>query len=529
MKKAAAVLSVFLVCLLVIYASGSKSSGAVSSDPERPYAGTTLTWWLRSNANVEVLYDNLGDTPWAKYVMEKTGIEIRFIQVKPEKEKEEFEKMVRLGSLPDIIEYEWTDYPGGPQKAIDDGVIISLSPLLESNAPNLSSVLRANPSIAKMIKSSGGNYYCFPFLRGLTEPNITQFSSGFILRQDVLDKLGLERPETIDEWEKVLRAFRNYGFVKPFVTRYKWMIDVWSPGFDNWGDFYVDNGIVHNGLIEDSRYRVLQKLHQWYSEGLIDNDYMSAEKKQNEKDFTSGKAGACYAPFGQGLGNFTTIMHSLNKNITEDDIRATVPVTSEKGKNAKFSKMSQLYDSTGRSAAISSKCRNVDAAMWLLDWMYGEEGTLCCNFGIPGVSYVMKDGVPTYTQAVSDNPDYPFATALAIYTRASTSGVCIQDEDYIRQYYKMDNQKEALMLSLKTDMAQHFFPPVGPLEEDSDDFAEIMSDITEYSGAMESAFISGEVPLTKERWRQYVAQLRDFGFDEALSMMQNAYDEYMSR
>ena len=93
-------------------------------------------------------------------------------------------------------------------------------------------LLKEHPDIDKMVKSSDGQYYCFPFLRGLESPNITQFSSGFVLRKDVLDELGLELPETIDEWENVLRAYKDYGFEIPFVTRSEWMKDVWSPGFD---------------------------------------------------------------------------------------------------------------------------------------------------------------------------------------------------------------------------------------------------------------------------------------------------------
>ena len=529
MKRVILILLTAVLFGSVLSASGTKeasSSGAV--DPDKPYAGTKLTWWLKSNANVLVAYDNLGKTPWAQYVMEKTGIEIEFIYVDIDSYEDEFGRMVKLKNYPDIIEYEWTKYPGGAVAAINDKVIIDLTDKMEEYAPNLSSLLASNPDIANMVTSSSGQYYCFPFLRGLEQPNITQFSSSFIVRQDVLDELGLERPETIDEWETVLRAFKEYGFEKPFITRNEWMIDVWSPGFDNWGDFYVEDGVVKNGLVEQSRYDVLSRLRSWYSEGLIDNDYLSAQKKSNEEDFTSGRAGACYAPFGQGMGNYTALMHAADSSITEDDIRGTVPVTSKKGQNAKFSKMSQIYDTSGRSAAISTKCRNTEAAMWLLDWMYSEEGNLCCNFGIEGVTYVIDDGVPTYTAVILDNKEYTTATALAIYTRASTSGVCVQDEEYIRQYYVLSNQKEALELSLHTDMAEHFFPSAATVsEENSKEFATIMTDVRTYVREMEAGYISGEFSLTPSSWARYVSQLKDFGIGRAIEIMQEAYDEYM--
>ncbi len=508
--------------------TSAASADENAADPDKPYAGTKLTWWTKLNANVSATYPNLGDTPWAQYVEEKTGIEIEFIHPTVGSENEEFSIMVASGEYPDIIEHTWTTYSGGPAAAISDGVIINLDDVMKNHAPNFMKLMEVHPDVNRMVKTSGGSYYCFPFLRGLEQPNITQFSGGILLRKDVLDELGLEMPETIEEWDTVLRAFKDYGFEVPFTTRKEWMKDVWSPGFDNWGDFYVEDGVVKNGLIEDSRKEFLAQMNKWYEEGLIDRDWLVADKSSNQTYFTTEKSAAVYAPFGQGLGQYTEIMNEANPEITQDDIRCTVPVTSVKGQNAKFSKMNQIYDKSGSSAAISTQCENVEAAAWLLDWMYSEEGNLCCNFGIEGVTYEMQDGEPVYTDTIMNNPDgMSVANALAAYTRASTSGVCVQDPRYIEQYYEQDNQKEALELSMKTDMGEHFFPPTSVSEENTERYAEIMNNVKTLSDEMEAQFIAGTVSLDDE-WDSYLQQLKDFGIEEAISMMQEAYDTYMS-
>ena len=46
----------------------------------------------------------------------------------------------------------------------------------------------------------------------------------------------------------------------------------------------------------------------------------------------------------QGLGNYTKAMMEADPNFKEDYIQAAAPVTSTKGKNAKFSKMNNIYD-----------------------------------------------------------------------------------------------------------------------------------------------------------------------------------------
>lgn len=507
-------------------AAGGESS-AEAANTDKPYEGVKLTWWTKLNANVSATYPNLGDTPWAQYIMEKTGIELEFIHPTVGSEKEEFSIMVASGEYPDIIEHTWVGYAGGPGAAINDGVIINLNDVMANHAPNFTKLMSEHPDVDKMVRTSDGSYYCFPFLRGLEQPNYTQFSSGMVIRKDVLDELGLEMPETIDEWDTVLRAYKDYGFEVPFTTRKEWMKPVWCPGFDNWGEFYVEDGVVKNGLIEDSRKEFLTKMNEWYKDGLIDRDWLVADKASNQTYFTTGKSAVVYAPFGQGLGQYTQIMNEADPEITQEDIRCTVPLTAVKGQSSKFSKMNQIYDKSGVSAAISTQCENVEAAAWLLDWMYSEEGNLCCNFGIEGLTYEMKDGQPVYTDVIMKNADgLSVANALAAYTRASTSGVCVQDPRYIEQYYEQDNQKEALELSMKTDMGEYFYPPTSVADEDSEQYAEIMNNVTTLSDEMEAQFISGTVSL--DEWDNYIQQLKDFGIEDATAMMQKAYDLYMA-
>lgn len=504
------------------------STAAAATDSDKPYAGVTLTWYTKMNANVSEVYSNLGETPWVQYVEEQTGIHIEFQHPTQGSENEEFAIMVASGEYPDIIEHTWTQYSGGAGAAINDGVIISLDDYMDSYAPNLKAVLAENPEIDKMIKTSSGSYYCFPFLRGTESPNKTQFSSGLVYRADVLAELGFDEvPETIDEWEEFLRAAQGAGFSKPFTTRNEWLKDVWSPAFDNWGSFYVDDGVVKNGLVEDSRKELIQTLADWYAEGLLDNDWMQADKSSNQTDFVSGNAAVVYAPFGQGLGNYAKAMNDADSSFDISNVQAAAPVTSTKGQNAKFSKMNNIYDQSGVSAAISTQCENIEAAMWLLDWLFSEEGQLCYNFGIEGVSYEMVDGEPVYTDTIMNNPDgLSVNQALAVYTCASTSRVGIQSEAYIEQYYVQDNQKTALQLAMKTDMGEHMYPPTSVSEENQERYSEIISNVKTLSDEMEASFICGTTSMSE--WDSYQQKLKDAGIDEAIEMMQAAYDTYMA-
>lgn len=128
---------------------------------------------------------------------------------------------------------------------------------------------------------------------------------------------------------------------------------------------------------------------------------------------------------------------------------------------------------------------------------------------------------------IMNNPDgMSVAQALAAYTRASTSGAGIQSEDYIDQYYAQDNQKKALELSMKTDMGEHMFPPTSVSEENQDRYSEIMSQVKTLADEMEASFICGTTPMSE--WDSYQQKLKDAGIEEAVQMMQEAYDTYMA-
>ena len=126
--------------------SAATAEENATTDNDKPYAGTTLTWYTTLNGNVSDNFSNLGETPWAKYVQERTGITIEFQHPTQGSEAEEFAVMLASGEFPDIIEYTWTTYSGGAGAAVNDGVIISLDDYMK-DAPNLSAVIDAHPEV----------------------------------------------------------------------------------------------------------------------------------------------------------------------------------------------------------------------------------------------------------------------------------------------------------------------------------------------------------------------------------------------
>ena len=92
---------------------------------------------------------NFGDTELAKELKIWTGVEVEYIHPPQGQEAEKFSIVVASSNLPDIIEYNWLEYPGGPAKAIKEGVIIDIAQY-KDKAKNVFDYLDNNNEIKKL-------------------------------------------------------------------------------------------------------------------------------------------------------------------------------------------------------------------------------------------------------------------------------------------------------------------------------------------------------------------------------------------
>ena len=236
-----------LICGVVAVATAVTMLAGCGGDKKTSsQQGEKLTVWMPLVSNASMVVSNFGETELAKKVMEATGVEVEFTHPPQGQESEKFSIVVASANLPDIIEYNWLKYPGGPGKAIKEGVIIDLAKHADK-APNLFGYLNENQEIKKLATTDAGEVFSFPFVRG---DESLCFSSGIIIREDWLKELGLAMPETIEEWEIVLTAFtEKKGCATPFSAT---STKNFASGFDTVEGWYVENGKVDfskNGLV----------------------------------------------------------------------------------------------------------------------------------------------------------------------------------------------------------------------------------------------------------------------------------------
>ncbi|MGE5550992.1 MAG: extracellular solute-binding protein [Bacteroidota bacterium] len=523
------ILVLLLTCLVVLVPVSAKSVYPLKTD-------ATLTYWMELHQNTALITTNFGDLPLAKELEKRTGIKVKYIHppvasqaVGPTgRATEAFNLMVASGELPDIIEFYWRHIPGGPTEAIKNGIILRLNDAIKKWAPNLRSFLRRHPEVDKMIKTDDGDYFCFPFLRGTgTGPLLS--TAGLIIRQDWLNELGLAIPTTIDEWYAVLKAFKEKkGATAPLTIQMGDLRQDFSNAFNFFAPaigsgLYVEGGKVKYGWIDPNMKNFYSTMNKWYREGLLDPNFATLSSKTIDANILSGKSGATHGSGGSGIGRWLPAL--WQKEPKADMAGCPWPAAKKGEKTAKFGYIQAIWPGEGGNAAISTKCKNLEAAVRLLDYNYSPEGHLLMNFGLEGISYNMVKGYPTYTEAIMKAP--AITQEMSRYMRGHTNGPFVQDSRYLEQYYALPQQKQAQAAWMKTEALKYQIPPVSLSKEESSEAARIMSEIDTLNNEMFMKFIMGTEPI--ENFDKYVAQVKKLGIDRVIQIYQAAYARYRKR
>ena len=511
MKKKTRILSGILCAVMTASLAGAcgKKDGEDSGK---------LTYWMALDTTTATQYTSFADTEIGKALVENTGVEVEYIHPPTGQSPEKFNIMMAQNDLPDIVEAEWTGYPGGMGNAIDQNKVINLAEHLDK-APNFKKYLDENPEIKKLVSTDDGEIIGFPFIRG---DRFLYTSAGPMLRKDWLDDLGLEVPETIDEWETVLTAFKNEkGAKAPLSFVFNSFIQ-YGPFVGAYGitaGYYVADGKIKYGPAEPAFKDFLIKMNDWYKKGILDSAIATQDGKGVNANILNGASGATVNSCGGGMGTYLAAATEEGFDL----VAAPYPVLN-KGEKPEFGQANLPV--TGLFAAITTSCKDIDKAIKYLDYAYSEEGSMLFNFGIEGASYEMVDGYPKYTELITDNPEgKSMVESMAPYMRSASSGPFVQDKRYMEQYAKLPQQKQALEVWVNTNGYEHLVPHIYP--ENPSELAKVETSIKTYYQEMAAKFIMGIEPI--DNFDNYVAELNKRGLEDLLKAKQAAYEKYLVR
>lgn len=426
--------------------------------------------------------------------------------------EQEFNVMLTSSPLPDIV----VNSKNNLNKNGTEGAFIPLEDLVKEYAPNIQKVFDEHPEyVAGSVASDGHLYYIPSLFEG--KP-----SMGFYIRQDWLDKLGLETPKTLEEYYNTLKAFReqdpNGNGIKdeiPYFYRDKGidgLLQLWDARID----WYVkdDGKTVSNGYVEEEYKTAMKELAKWYKEGLIDQEIYSRGSQSREQLLGNNIGGATHDWFSS-TGSFNRYASSIPGF-------KWVAMAPPADVNGVVKENIQRSINRGNGWAISKDNQYPVETIKYFDWWFSETGRRAYSYGIEGVDYTMVNGEPVFTEATLNQPN-----GVPMYLRDMGQLEFGAQMNINAEIAAMTEEAKAgFELYNNSDWYKNdLFPTLSYTADEERIIKDKGTAVTTLISERKQEWLMGTKDIDAT-WDQYIADLKAMGFDEVLQAQQNAYDRY---
>lgn len=455
------------------------------------------------------------EQPVWKYAEEKTGIKLKgVVSEAMSSESAAYSTMLAAGELPEIIASSALNL----RDLATDGGLIALDELIEKHAPNLKAFFEEYPDARKYAGNGDGKIYFIPTsISGMKKAP----SNVFFLRQDWLDKLGLETPKTIEEFHDVLLAFKTKdpnGNGKadeiPYFSRAKSI----APLVQLWGiqaTHTVDrNGNYAYGPATEEYKNAIKELSKWYKEGLIDPEIFTRNSPREQL-------------FGQNLGgatidwiqSTTKFNDTLKDSVPGFNLRAILPPANVFGEVVSLEAQNEF---NGRGWAISAHAKEedlIDLIKYFDFWM-SEEGCDLTSYGVEGDTYTKDaDGNIVWSEKALayENGVYDYLCSIGAITFIGT----IRRPD-VSTLTMNESGKEANEMYMGV-LPEFQLPSLYFNEEESDAVAKYDTNVATVVKEYLQKWLFGKADIDAT-WDEYMSTMNNAGLQELIGAYTSAYE-----
>lgn len=502
--------------------------------------GKNFTYWTVMDGNSSQSLENYNQMMFYQELEKRTGVHIDFIHpIEGSTGTEAFMAMLSGSQLPDMMEYDWSKYSGGPAQALDDDVIIALNDYLKDHAPGYYDYMEGEKGKAAdyayklQATTDDGRYFGFNVLN----VGETKGFAGLYTRADLLKKWNMDIPETIDEWTALFAKAKSEGFSRPFTSAINVLsfksesTHSFNTAFNVGKAMYLEGDEVVFGPFQKGYKDYIAQMADWFKKGYIDSGFVTNDNSKIESNMTNGTSMTAWGYVGSGIGRILPAAHA--KDPSYDLVACPYPVA-EKGGVAQFQ---MCYPAaTTEAVAISADCGNYAKAVEWCDYVYTDEGTILQLFGVEGDTFTVEnvDGKDRYIYTdkilnYDKNGFTSLSAAMYHYLMPCNHPGYNQHSDYLYNYYQEPRQQEAISTwNISAEKAlSHALPTLTYTEEESSE----ITDIKELAEApLEVALC--DIILGKKSIDEYdaaIAQAKTDGYDRWLEICQGAYDRYISK
>ena len=434
------------------------------------------------------------------------------------------------------------------------GAFVPMNDYIDKYSTMFQDIESLVPGLKDIITLPDGNIYCLPYIEKCVH---CENSSKMWMNTDFLKNVGMEAPTTVEEFENVLKAFKeqdangngNADDEIPLISfeggwhsnaLSGWLTDPFVYTAPDNDYVYLENGKIQLSYMQDGWKDAMKWLHSLYEQGLyydqsliINNDQARTVATNEAGDnlvgcFPNGVPSAVPGDALEQWGPYTAIS----------------PIEGPAGRYATFMPFSQI---TPTCFIITSTCANPAAAFrWGVE-QYDREINIKKVFGNEGTQYIRitpgEGDVPA--DAVDLNTGDPSELAMFadgvmwgdeqnVVWRANGPRIDPPDaKAYRYNQYQIGTYEDNMEYRLSYDTRNNYqpydpdpaqcLPPLVFDDAQSAELANSQTVVKSYVEEMAARFISGDLDV-ESNWDSYLKELDVKGVQGMIDIYQAAYD-----
>ncbi len=463
--------------------------------------------------------DDGSELGWAQWLMARTGADIQVDLYSFLDATDKQNLMIASGDYTDIL-VGMFNYSGGVDGAVEEDILTDISEYAEYMPDYMNTLFQDVNNVAAAYSTE--NHLAAFY--GINDP-AARADYGPVLRQDWLEELGLESPETYDELHDVLTEFKKAYGATLWITAYGGVPGDLSGGY-GFPEYCggagfpteIKDGVFRFAPMVDGFQDYLRMLHQWYSEELIYPDFLSqggADYPANDL-FTGDKIGVwftyvSYIAAEQGLMEHGTISPMVWPSL-------------EKGKPCEYGKAPNNSGVDGMGAfSVTTASDNIPLLCAIFNEFYTEDGYDFCNWGTEGETYVMEGDRHVFTDVIVNDPYSLGPNVMMTYYFFKDGPFLYNSERYLASYNDVQleaanmwttSRSSAQLSTLTTDQQYEGYT--------------LQTDIATVYQEYVVKFIVGDKDIDAD-WQEFMDQLSGCGVERYMELGQLGVDQYAER
>ena len=520
MKRFSLLAQILLVVFAVFTAMNAAAAGGTQPQAATGPRELTISRIDMGAAVLPVSYND-GLPVW-KEVERRLNLKINWEVLPAAQQQYNTSAQARLASgqnLPDLMQLP-TNNVTDVIKYADQGLIIKLNNLINSNAPDIVKMLKENPEVAAGITDPDGNiYFVTNYL--LDSPN----GMGMIIRKDLLDKMGLKVPITIDDWYKTLTAFKTTNFITPTSDiiplggNPRFMLSGFGIPVQQSDSIYFNidaNDKIYFNVMRDEFRDYLVFMNKLNNERLIDPMYGTPTT-----NIGTLQSKGLVPAFPANPGGCDTFADQIRATVGGDPLFVWefTPVGPD-GKS-RWAPLSKARST--QFMGITKDCKNPALAIEFLNYIWANKDGVRLNLcGIEGTHYNIVNGKIQFTDDMIKHPQYNIIARLRQVGAFDFLDIQTGEFNIARGV----GQYKVGLEYIEANPGKHVFaiPSFIPTSSEQSVVNDLWPDLRTYIDEMTIKFIKGTEPLSN--FNAFRNKVRDMGIDKLSAEYQKMYDRY---